>query len=479
MNNIHNNNNLNPQNNVSPTALPQCNPSSFATAIMDINWNDYKQKIDGFGVSQASYSHVIYLLPEPTRSEIMDLLFTQNKGVGFSILRGEVFPTFNPEAGIYNFDSRPDQNWILKEAQNRKVDKLILTAWTPPAWMKSNNSTIRGFLNTENYTDFAKLLSKTISAYKQNHGIDLFGISPANEPTTALFANWASCSWNGSQLSDFIANHLKQGMIDESVSEKKVYLGENTNWSEAIAIPSLEDSESEPRVDIVASHAYTATGMSNGDEPPFTVARNQGKSVWMTEVCDDKIWPPDYSIDDGIKFAKQIHNFLTIPEINAYLFWVGCIYAGNNEGLIFAEVEKDSEGNSIINPDAPYAGDNAYIYTGTYTTAKRLYTIGQFSKFIRPGYHRINVDNFPLAGISLSAYRGETMYEFAIVAVNETTEEITVGIPSTNIIPSVLSSYVTDQNLNLEKVAEFGKQFDGNFYVTLPPRSVVTVVPST
>ena len=35
------------------------------------------QEIDGFGVSQAAWSNAIYELEEPARSEIMDLLFTE------------------------------------------------------------------------------------------------------------------------------------------------------------------------------------------------------------------------------------------------------------------------------------------------------------------------------------------------------------------------------------------------------------------
>lgn len=49
--------------------------TAHAASDVTINWNDVKQEIDGFGVSQAGWSDAIYDLQEPVRSEIMDLLF--------------------------------------------------------------------------------------------------------------------------------------------------------------------------------------------------------------------------------------------------------------------------------------------------------------------------------------------------------------------------------------------------------------------
>ncbi|UVI28501.1 glycoside hydrolase [Paenibacillus spongiae] len=137
-----------------------------AASDVTVNWNDMKQEIDGFGVSQAAWSDAIYDLSEPVRSQVMDLLFTQETGIGASILRGEIFPDFNPAPGTYDFNARPDQVWVMQQAKARGVDKIIATSWSPPAWMKTNSSTTNGgFLKSENYGDFANLMSTFIKEY--------------------------------------------------------------------------------------------------------------------------------------------------------------------------------------------------------------------------------------------------------------------------------------------------------------------------
>ncbi|MEI0737140.1 glycoside hydrolase [Paenibacillus sp. JTLBN-2024] len=118
--------------------------TAHAASDVTVNWNDVKQEIDGFGVSQAGWSDAIYDLQEPVRSEIMDLLFKPDTGIGISIFRGALFPQFNPAPGQYDFNARPDQVWVMQQAKARGVDKLIASTWSPPAWMKTNNSTTHG-----------------------------------------------------------------------------------------------------------------------------------------------------------------------------------------------------------------------------------------------------------------------------------------------------------------------------------------------
>jgi glucuronoarabinoxylan endo-1,4-beta-xylanase len=51
--------------------------------------------------------------------------------------------------------------------------------------------------------------------------------------------------------------------------------------------------------------------------------------------------------------------------------------------------------------------------------AKRLFAIGNFSRFLRPGHMRIDAEPNPAPGVYVSAYQNPTCSELYIVAINE------------------------------------------------------------
>src|SRR5699024_10054982 len=130
-----------------------------------VKWDEELQEIDGFGGSFAFHkAGSIMRLDEPVRTQILDLLFSQEKGIGLSIVRNIVgdggiddwgdkeydgpTETIMPNPGEYVWDN-PNWNneefdeyqiWIMNEAKKRGVDTFLSTAWSPPAWTKENGS---------------------------------------------------------------------------------------------------------------------------------------------------------------------------------------------------------------------------------------------------------------------------------------------------------------------------------------------------
>ncbi|OME80231.1 hypothetical protein BK120_20635 [Paenibacillus sp. FSL A5-0031] len=426
--------------------------TAHAASDVTVNWNDVKQEIDGFGVSQAGWSDAIYDLAEPARSEVMDLLFTQDKGIGLSILRGEIFPQFNPAPETYDFNARPDQVWVMQQAKARGVDKIIATAWSPPAWMKTNNSTTNGgFLKSENYGDFATLMATFIKEYKLQFGIDLYGVSLTNEPNSMTFLSWNSSEWNSTNIQVFLKNYLKQAMINQGVQNKKVIVGESSWWSEDLVKDALNDPASAERIDIVGGHNYPVP-VINAELPtnPFTTAASKGKKVWMTEVS--KVDSYDPGINSGLKFAKQIHDFVTKANVNAWLYWTGAIPGNNDEGLI-----------------------NVNKATSTYQLTKRYYAFGNFSKFIKPGYVRIGASENPQSGVYASAFKDPATGKFTIVAVNDSDSSAEVNFNPSGFTAGKLTPYTTNSDLNMAKGPNVPLA-GGKFKTVIPAKSVITFV---
>lgn len=426
--------------------------TASAASDVTVNWNDVKQEIDGFGVSQAGWSDAIYDLAEPVRSQIMDLLFKQENGIGISIFRGEIFPDFNPSPGVYNFNARPDQIWVMQQAKARGVDKIMATTWSPPAWMKTNNSTTNGgYLKSENYGDYATLMSKFIKEYDQQFGIDLYAVSIANEPNSMTFLSWNSSEWNSTHIEVFLKDYLKQEMLNQGVQDTKVVAGEVSWWSEDLVKDALNNPASAERIDIVGGHNYPVP-VINAELPtnPFATAQSKGKKVWMTEVS--KVDSYDPGINSGLKFAKQIHEFMTRAGVNAWMYWTGAIPGNNDEGLI-----------------------NVYKDTNTYQLTKRYYSFGNFSKYIKPGYVRIGATTSPQSGVYTSAYKDTATGKFTIVAINDNDSTVELNFVPSGFTAGKLTPYITNSSLSLGQGPNIPLS-GGKFSTTIAPKSVVTYV---
>ena len=132
------------------------------------------------------------------------------------------------------------------------------------------------------------------------------------------------------------------------------------------------------------------------------------KEVWQTEMSGVRYWPeegPSTDINNGVAVAGWIHSALTVGEASAWLWWwYESYYQNDNEGLA--------------------------IIQGSSTVAKRYFTLGNYSKFVRPGYVAVDVVGNSNANVLLSAYKG-TDGTVVVVAVNKGTAAVTVPISIT------------------------------------------------
>jgi hypothetical protein len=132
------------------------------------------------------------------------------------------------------------------------------------------------------------------------------------------------------------------------------------------------------------------------------------------------------------------------------------------------------------------AGANAYHYwwlqgsgTGSLvgnswtTPAKRIYVMGNYSRFVRPGYYRIGVSNN--AFTSISAYKDTNSGSFAIVAINYSTATATQIFNLANFTASSVTPWITSGTLSLASQSAVGVT-NAAFTYALPALSVVTFV---
>lgn len=410
-----------------------------------VDWHNTRQGIDGWGASTAfAQGQRLKDFPEPERSRVLDLLYSKDKGIGLSMVRNEL-PKISNAPGVYDYNRDPGTVWVTKEAQARGADYVLATAWSPPGWMKDNNSDVGGGkLRREMYALYADYLISYVKGYRDTHGLVVNGVSIANEPDAATF--YPSSIWSAEDFRIFIRDYLGPLKALRGV-DFDVVMPESSGWTEEVALPTLNDPAAEPFVDIVAAHGYHYVTTPS----PLHTSRDKGKRVWQTEFSE--FGPMDASIGNGLKWARYIHEFMTRAEANSFSYWWAMSEVQNEEALI-----------------------NLDINAKTTTVNKRMWTMGNFSRFVRPGWVRVEtpVDGFNPEQL-VSAYRDPASGKFAVVAVNDSALPQDVSLALNGFAASSVTPYRTSASEDLAvlpAVSTMGRKLQA----TLAPQSVTTFV---
>lgn len=393
---------------------PEPDPPAPDSILVD--FSEQRQIIRGFGGA------TVFRLNEPLSEENMDRIFgTGENELGFSIHRIRVAPS------SYGRDIE------LEHAQGavERGAKVVAAPWSPPARIKTNNDLVGGSLKRDSFAVYAEYLND-FAQYMEDNGAPLYGISIQNEPDIEV--SYESCDWTSSQMRAFLANH------GDKITAARVMAPESYNFDHSFSDPILNDSEAAANLDIVAGHIY------GGGLDPYPRAQNMGKELWMTEHLDTlTTWQANLGT------GKEMHDAMAEANFNAYIWWYFKRFYG------------------------PICGSGC---TGQYerpdreegTITKRGYVMSHYSKFIRPGYHRVGVTNpATIPDVFVSAYDGEKP---VIVALNmgESSQRIRFKLRNHSI--SELQRYRTteDQNLAEETIEVSGNSFTRR----LPPRSITT-----
>ena len=480
-------------------------------AAINVNYNEYRQVIDGFGGSNAWTR-----LPRDPKTalELVKLLYSRTEGMGFTILRNRIpfrerlegdvqtglndgfvvrkaddnydyvinsdgTKTFNLNWNSWDLDSTRNLIKMIQELGDNGPENLVImsTPWTPPnnrvtRWKEDiTGVSIRhnyvmdwsrpdywGRLKRDKYNDYADLLADYVLNFESNMGAPLDILSVQNEPNWK--ADWECAYWSGIDLRDFIK------IIAQRFPMKNVTPGKNgigimmpefqnfhVNVNEMI-MPSLNDPVSEEIITHIALHQYNApsdaSSRAGAMEFPDIIA--SGKPFWQTEISGSGTHvPKGIGINNALYYARMIHWDFTLSQINAYLYW----WLWTNS------------------PTEEFPGSLISVDFDEITAAHRLYVMGQYSRFIRPGWYRVDSTTSPYTGLYSSAYRNPKTKEIAIVLINEQITPASININLYGADFDNLEIWRTSEN---EKLKLVGRQrVSGNSAkVTLAPMSVTT-----
>jgi glucuronoarabinoxylan endo-1,4-beta-xylanase len=343
----------------------------------------------------------------------MDAAFKNDtlKQMGLSILRVEIDP-----AGQTAWET-PKTNGT--NAKSRGAKYVFATPWSPPASMKSNNSTIAGQLNTASYADYAAFL-KSFYTYMGGAGGAVDIISVQNEPNVVV--TYISTTWSATQLLNFTKNNAQ-------AIGAPYMMPETYNYDTSYSDPTLNDATAAANVSYIGLHLYGAQIRT------YTLAVQKQKKIWMTEHFFD---PED--VGTMMSMAKEIMDCFN-SQMNAYVWWY------------------------LVTP-------NCNLTTSSGSLTNKGYVMGQFSKYIRPGAHRVSATYQPQNNLNVQAFAGTPN---AIVVLNRGTSAVSQPFAITGASFTSLHKYTTS---NSKKLSDDGTVTVTNnaFTASLDAQSVTTFV---
>ncbi len=251
-----------------PTLWQQ--PLQQGLPLLQIDSQQQFQSMDGFGytLTGGSAMHIMRLEPA-RRQQLLQELFARDQmaisylrlSIGASDLDSEAFsyndlPPGQTDPELTHFSIKADERYLiplLKEilAINPEIS-LLGSPWSPPAWMKSNQSTVGGELLTRFYPAYARYFVRYIQAM-QAHGIRIDAITVQNEPLNAH--NNPSLLMHAWDQAAFVGQHLGPAFQAAGIKTKIQIYDHNTDHVE-YAISVLNDPVARPYIDGSAFHLY-------------------------------------------------------------------------------------------------------------------------------------------------------------------------------------------------------------------------------
>ena len=362
-------------------------------------WQALGQTITGFGASSA------WTAPD-LPDELADELFSPDR-IGLSLLRLRITP-----------NGTTSEVATAKKALARGAS-VWAAPWSPPgAWKTSGTDNKGGALLPERYGDWAERLAAFVRA-REDEGVHISALSVQNEPN--FVAEWETCEWEPQELAAFIGENLVDALAAEGVSPR-LLAPEAANWDSIREYGDvlLHHPIASAGIDIVATHAY-------GDRRPwaYRTPASNGKELWMTEWSDEtNDNQPDAGMDSGLVVAREIHDSLTVAEVNAFHYWW------------------------LLERDDTPPGKSSLVSQNEVT--RRAYVMGQYAHFVRPGSVQVALSAWgPQPGVFASAYLRNGA-ELVLVVINVNDHAVTQTFDFAGADVGELTPTVTNDEVALE-----------------------------
>ncbi len=411
------------------------------------------QEMIGFGGSLTWYSERITLSPQ--KEQICQLLF-EDLGTDIIRFKNNYYPLGYPgvkttttmeNTSIKNLYTVTGDLWAVARQLSPGIQTLV-SSWTPPSALKSNNNLREGTLKKEDGSFMYEAFGEYWNDVLDNMPFNPDFISIQNEPGW-ITPDWETCEWRPTETADFPGYNAAFDAVWSKISARvnpPKMLGpeaENIGYSSKLGGNTFalfsDPLKSKAHLTAYAYHTYNfpASALIAQTKQDLNMIRDSygNKPCIMTE----------YSNFTWLNTAWFIIQNLNEANAAGYIYWLMAWADSNNDSMI------------------------KLSSSGAYTLTPFYYVMKHFSKEIDRGYVRIKVLS-PL--IPMSGFIDPTGKKITVVAVNP-------NIDATNYNFEVQGKTVKSiRAVQTDAVSSYRETLpvSPDQYIILKPKSVTTVV---
>lgn len=441
---------------------------------IEINNGERFQIVNSFGASGAWWSQDIGGWVEKEnelskRDYIAELLFDSEKGIGLSSYRYNLgagsaetqnslkitdpwrrSESFESSPQVYDWSKDENAQYMLQKALQHGVEDIYLFSNSPLERLTKNGSAYGsdnngdfGNLDPKNYQEFFDYLFDVTEHFLEMD-IPVTHLSPFNEPQWEWLDGQEGNHLTPEEVVDlskkvYEAKLNRPGLADVELSVPE--LGEWGNTSYDYYDAMIQDEDFMKYYDTWDIHSYWTSTFQKEDAKDYFEKNKinvQLKMSEWTEMVNGK----DLTMDSALNLANQIHEDLTILNVIDWQYWIAVSAYDYRDGLIYVDTS-----------------------TQEIELSKRLWTMGNFSKFIRPGATRIQVES-EVKALKVVGFENKDGSIY-VIGINNNDVEMELQTCE-NVIKA---AYLTSENQDLESI-EIEKN---SKQLNIPGKSVVTI----
>lgn len=393
--------------------------AAFNATTINVDPTKQYQSIMGIGTSvDESSVHNLWKMSGPARADLIDKMFNPDTGAGISMMRLTIGTADFTAQPFYSYDDMPkgqtdvdlahfsiqkDKDYhtidTIKQIQAVNPDmQFFASAWSPPGWMKTTDSMIKGTVKDEYLPVLAKYYVKYLQAYK-SEGIPISALTMINEPLLEIEYPSTNMPW---QQQARLAKLLRAELDASGFKDVKIWIFDhNPSSTSSYPTPILSDESARNAVDGTAFHDY------GGELSNMTTLHNAfpTKNVYLTERA---VW----GTSGADRMAQYFRNWA--KSYNSWVFMLDSDIAAH-------------QWTGTPDP-TPIVQDSAN--PDNYWLLPEFYLLAQYSKFVKPGYIRIDSDYGSSSTVTNVSFMSPDAKKLVTVAINQTSKPQNIRIVS-------------------------------------------------
>ena len=343
------------------------------------------QAIEGFGGAFTEAAAITWhKLGAEQREQVLRDYFDPAQGHGYALCRVHMnscdfslgnyaHVEMHGDEELRSFSIARDREALLpfiKAAQAAAGQplKLLVSPWSPPAWMKSNAQMNHGgHLLPQFARAWARCFVRFIEEY-QLEGVPVWGVSVQNEP--AATQRWDSCVYSAEEERDFVRDHLGPELARAGLEHVRIIVWDhNRDHMVQRASVVYADPQAAKYVWGTGFHWY---GEDHFDHVQLVHDAWPDKQLLFTEGCQEG-GPHHGSWELGERYARSMINDLNRWTVG-WIDW----------NLLLDETGGPNHVGNLCS--APILADTR---SGAVMHQSSYYYIGHFARFMQPGARRV------------------------------------------------------------------------------------------